>query len=310
MTRIFYFFYRQLLFLPMDKNTFQNNFNQAAGNQMFNNQPPLNQGMTNQPSNNGNQMFTNQTPTNFNQGMTNQTPNILNQGMINQTPTNFNQCMTNQDPQSNSNQFGAFTMTSQTENKASQQSANVFNTHPEDSARQNHQSTSDMNGVMMSSNIPGSINKTQNIKKVTDVPINLSQRSYSEIILYFEKLTEETKKRFESKAAEIFEYDERIIMARNNYARISAMVSREEKRLKNLEEGVDVLQQIVENFQGSTTGESVINVIKEVEMLSDEFNRKMESLKDGDNENLQLLEENMRLVRLIDRSLSNYDSKG
>lgn len=120
---------------------------------MFNNQPPLNQGMTNQPSNNGNQMFTNQTPTNFNQGMTNQTPNILNQGMINQTPTNFNQCMTNQDPQSNSNQFGAFTMTSQTENKASQQSANVFNTHPEDSARQNHQSTSDMNGVMMSSNI-------------------------------------------------------------------------------------------------------------------------------------------------------------
>lgn len=145
---------------------------------------------------------------------------------------------------------------------------------------------------------------------MTDVPINLSQRSYSEIILYFEKLTEETKKRFESKAAEIFEYDERIIMARNNYARISAMVSREEKRLKNLEEGVDVLQQIVENFQGSTTGESVINVIKEVEMLSDEFNRKMESLKDGDNENLQLLEENMRLVRLIDRSLSNYDSKG
>ena len=139
-----------------------------------------------------------------------------------------------------------------------------------------------------------------------NVPVSIRQKSFGELISFLKKQLEENVKEFRKKAMEVFSYDEKIIKARNNYARILEMVKVENEKLNELEENVDFFLQYVKGID-RVTGEPAVNVIREVEKLSDEFNIVLQQIKDEDEDVMGLINENMNLIRIIDGRLGEAE---
>lgn len=139
-----------------------------------------------------------------------------------------------------------------------------------------------------------------------DVPVSIRQKSFGELLSFLKRQLEENVREFKKKALETFAYDEKIIKARNNYARILQMVKSETEKLNELEENVDFFLQYVRDMD-KKPGEDAMNVVREVEKLSDEVNVVLQQIKDEDNDVLELVNENMNLVRIIDERLNEMD---
>lgn len=137
-----------------------------------------------------------------------------------------------------------------------------------------------------------------------DVPVSIRQKSFGELLSSLKKQLEEDVREFRKKALETFAYDEKIIKARNNYARILQMVKVETRKLDELEENVDFFLQYIRDMEKPEEGgASAVNVIREVEKLSDEFNSTLQQIRDEDDEVMTLVNENMSLIRMIDEKL-------
>lgn len=137
-----------------------------------------------------------------------------------------------------------------------------------------------------------------------DVPVSIRQKSFGELLSSLKKQLEDDVREFRKKALETFAYDEKIIKARNNYARILQMVKAETQKLDELEENVDFFLQYVRDMEKPTEGDtSAVNIIREVEKLSDEFNSTLQQIRDEDDEVMALVNENMSLIRMIDERL-------
>lgn len=142
---------------------------------------------------------------------------------------------------------------------------------------------------------------------IKDVPISIRQKSFGELLSFLKKQLEENVREFRKKALETFSYDEKIIKARNNYAKILHMVKVETQKLNELDENVDFFLQYIKDMDKATEGENVVNVIREVEKLSDELNTVIKQIKDDDDDVIQLVNENMSLIRAIDERLNEID---
>ncbi|KAF7679717.1 hypothetical protein TCON_2486 [Astathelohania contejeani] len=151
------------------------------------------------------------------------------------------------------------------------------------------------------------------ILKTQEVPLAFRQKSLNEIISSLTKTLEENTKEFKQKASEVFSYDEKIIQARNNYCKITQMIDEEERKIAEMEENVEFFEKWLDDFSESVgavkeEGENgLVNCISEVERLVDDFNLMVEAMKDEDDEVMRLVNENMKLIEIIDKGLTELE---
>ncbi|TBU14170.1 hypothetical protein CWI41_121700 [Ordospora colligata] len=132
------------------------------------------------------------------------------------------------------------------------------------------------------------------------------QMTLGEIIQQQTRKLEENIKMFKEKAKEVFEQDERIIKALNNYRLIGNRIDEEERAIADTEENVEFFEKWLSEFQEEVAdgaGDELLECIKEFERISDKYNKTIEMLRDEDDEVMCLVNENYNLINVIDEKL-------
>lgn len=128
----------------------------------------------------------------------------------------------------------------------------------------------------------------------------------NEIIQQQTRKLEENIKTFKEKAKEVFDQDERIIRALNNYKIIKNKIDEEERIIAETEENVDFFEKWLSEFQKEVpdgTGDELLACIRELERVSDRYNKAIEALRDEEDEVMCLVNENYNLICVIDEKL-------
>jgi nuclear pore complex protein Nup62 len=132
------------------------------------------------------------------------------------------------------------------------------------------------------------------------------QMTLGEIIQQQTRKLEENIKMFKEKAKEVFDQDERIIKALNNYRLIRSNIDEEERAIAETEENVEFFEKWLSEFQEEVAdgpGDELLECIKEFERICDKYNKTIEMLRDEDDEVMCLVNENYNLINVIDEKL-------
>jgi nuclear pore complex protein Nup62 len=145
----------------------------------------------------------------------------------------------------------------------------------------------------------------------TEKSATFLQMTLGEIILHQTRKLEENIRVFKEKAREIFEQDERIIRAINNYKLIRSKIDDEEKIIAETEDNVEFFENWLMDFQKEIPdgeGDELITCIKMFEDVSARFNRAVEGMKDEEDEIMCLVNENYNLISILDEKLDALES--
>lgn len=136
--------------------------------------------------------------------------------------------------------------------------------------------------------------------------VSFVQMTLNEIIQQQTRKLEENMRVFKEKAQEVFEQDERIIRALNNYRVIRKRIEEEERIIAETEENVEFFEKWLDSFRQEVPdvgGDELATCIKELERVSDRYNKSMCGMKDEEDEMMCLVNENYNLIKMIDEKL-------
>jgi nuclear pore complex protein Nup62 len=138
------------------------------------------------------------------------------------------------------------------------------------------------------------------------------QMTLNEVIQDQTRKLEENIRMFKEKASEVFEQDERIIKAINNYRLIRSKIDNEEKIIAETEENVEFFENWLMEFQKEVPdgeGDELMTCIKMFEDVSARFNKAIEGMKDEEDEIMCLVNENYNLISILDEKLDALESR-
>ncbi|KAG0440438.1 hypothetical protein DMUE_1750 [Dictyocoela muelleri] len=152
------------------------------------------------------------------------------------------------------------------------------------------------------------------------IPIDIQNKPIKEILddLYYK--LENDISTFMKKAESIYNYDLKIIRARNNYCEVLDSIEKFESEIDSLENNLEVMINWVDNQinknklknQNIDDNDSekleMFELISEVEKLNHEYNSLVNKINDDDNEVVALMNENLRLIKIIDEEMNNWEN--
>lgn len=139
---------------------------------------------------------------------------------------------------------------------------------------------------------------------ITSVPLNFRQKSFNEILAEISAELEKDVKFFKKKAEEVFAQDEKIIRARNNYVKLLDRLKAEEDKINELEENVEFLFKWLESMKIDDS----VKYLNELEQCYDEFMDGVMQQKNIEDEIAGIINENMKLISIIDEDLECMES--
>ncbi|ELQ73916.1 Nuclear pore complex, Nup98 component (sc Nup145/Nup100/Nup116), partial [Trachipleistophora hominis] len=139
---------------------------------------------------------------------------------------------------------------------------------------------------------------------ITSVPLNFRQKSFNEILTEISAELEKDVKFFKKKAEEVFAQDEKIIRARNTYVKLLDRLKAEEDKINELEENVEFLFKWLESMKIDDS----VKYLNELEQCYDEFMDGVMQQKNIEDEIAGIINENMKLISIIDEDLEYMES--
>lgn len=285
----------------------------GASTSMFN--PPQPTGIN--PTNQG--VFptgSNLNQTNQAQGLFNSGQNVASQNQVGVTPSLFD-TTTPIVQQTNNNPFGSInnpivqqtsdiqnTPVNQIPTKTSEvlppNASNISNPFQSTKPFSSTESSKDVQEKVDISSISDS-NKYL-INSIKDNSVNLYNLTLQEILDRHSIILDSNIKEFDKEAERVFERDLRLIQNKNNFIKIQNKIEEENKKLDELAEAMDFFEERLNNTDHPGKTE-MGKVVEDFENICDKFYAKVESLKDIQDDVLDLVNENYELIEQIDRKI-------
>jgi len=149
-------------------------------------------------------------------------------------------------------------------------------------------------------------NKSSIMESIKENSINLYNLKLREIIDMYVGMLDKNVKEFKVDAHQVFEQDMKLIRAKNEYITLQKRIDGEGRKMDELLEALEYLEgQLDEMPVGEAT--EMAKCCEEFETISETIYRKMEELRDDQNEVFDLANENYELIEQIDKKIDSID---
>ncbi|EJW02940.1 hypothetical protein EDEG_02669 [Edhazardia aedis USNM 41457] len=147
----------------------------------------------------------------------------------------------------------------------------------------------------------------------TEIPLNFRTKYCHEIIFSLNNKLQKNIESFNETATALYNRDEILKRARNNYCLVSQMIEENNKILDDIDQSIDIFTSVIDNIEnntninnnsGANTG-TLKKCVDTVEKLCDDFDAFCDQLKDDSTVVMDLVNDNMNLIRQIDEDI-NY----
>ncbi|EPR79101.1 hypothetical protein SLOPH_1218 [Spraguea lophii 42_110] len=157
----------------------------------------------------------------------------------------------------------------------------------------------------------------QELSAEIDTPIGFGQKVVNEIVEEIKENLEKDVKNYKKVAQEVFAANEKIIKARNNYSSTIKLIEKEESKLKELDETIDLFNEYFTTTRkeldlkdtSMIKKDQLLDCIFEIENLYGDFNSLVAEIKDEDDEIMAVINENMGIIKELDRDLKKLEVK-